>query len=190
MIATTSKRNLFFSMFFKNKGYSRSQSLKAFYKACKVPRVKPACADPISMVYLLYMQGTANRIAHILRNINVSSSFKPLNTIENSLRFVKDPIDPKDTKGVYLVRCSCGIPYIGETCRSIKQRIKEHVADIKHSWSCISALAEHSDKSKRHVCIEVSKVVARVDHFHHKKLREQSKSKGMPVTLIGMMGGN
>jgi len=103
---------------------------------------------------------------------NVSSSFKPLNTIKISLRSIKDPIDPKETKGVYLIPCSCGIPYIAETSRSIKQRIGEHAADIRHNHSCTSALAEHSVKSKHHVCIEESKVIVRVDHFHHRKLRE------------------
>jgi len=101
----------------------------------------------------------------------MTSSFKPLKTIKNSLRSVKDPIDPKDTKGVYLVPCFYGIPYIGETGRSIKQRIIKHVADIKHNRSRTSTLVEHAEKSKHHVCIEESKVIARVDHFHHKKLR-------------------
>ena len=44
--------------------------------------------------------------------------------------------------------------------------------DIRHNWSCTSALAEHVEKSCHHVCIEDSKVVARVDHFRHRKLRE------------------
>jgi len=39
---------------------------------------------------------------------------------------------------------------------------------ISHSPS----LAEHAEKSKHHVCIEESKVIARVDHFHHNKLTE------------------
>lgn len=98
--------------------------------------------------------------------------FKPLNTIKNSLRSVKDPIEPKDSKGVYLVPCSCGIPYIGETGRSIKQRINEHATNLRHNLSPSSVLAEHAKKSKHHVFTEESKVIAKVDHFHHRKFRE------------------
>ena len=71
-----------------------------------------------------------------------------------------------------MIPCSCGTPYIGETGRSIRQRIQEHVVDIRHNRSRTLALAEHVEKSCQHFCIEDSKVVARVDHFHHRKLRE------------------
>ena len=95
--------------------------------------------------------------------------FKPYHTIQSSLRSVKDPIFPKDGKGVYLIPCSCGTPYIGETGRSISQRIQEHDADPKHSRSHSSALAEHAEKTNHHICIEDAKVIARIDHFHHRK---------------------
>ena len=75
-------------------------------------------------------------------------------------------------KGVYLIPCSCGTPYVGETGRSMRQRIREHVADIRHNRSHTSALVEHVEKSGHHVCIEDSKVIAKIHHFHHRKLRE------------------
>jgi len=90
------------------------------YSISNRDRVKATRDDPISKVHLPYIQGTTYRISHILKKINVASSFKPLNRIKNSLRSVKDTIDPYDSKGVYLVPFSCGIPYIGETSRSIK----------------------------------------------------------------------
>ena len=75
-------------------------------------------------------------------------------------------------KGVYLVPCSCGTPYIGETGQQINQRIHEHTKDIRHNFSRSSDLVEHAEKSKHHVCIEDSRVIARVGLFHHRKLRE------------------
>ena len=84
---------------------------------------------------------------------------------------MKYPIDPRCHKGVYLISCSCGKPYIGETGQSIMTRIQEHV-DIKHNHSKISALAEHSRKTNHHICVEDSQVVAKIDHYHHRKLRE------------------
>ena len=81
-------------------------------------------------------------------------------------------MNPKDGKGVYIIPCSCETPYIGETGQSINQRICQHAADLKHGRSRSSALAEHTEKTNHHICIEEAKVIARIDHFHHRKLRE------------------
>jgi len=86
-------------------------------------------------------------------------------------------------KGVYVIPCSCGTPYIGETGQSINQRIHEHVADIKHGRTCSSALAEHADKSRHHIYIEEAQVVAKVSHFHHRKLREALEIEKRPNNL-------
>ena len=86
-------------------------------------------------------------------------------------------------KGVYLIPCSCGTPYIGETGRSIHQRISEHAADLRHGRTKSSALAEHVDKTKHHVCIEEAKVVAKVALFHHRKLREAIEIEKSPNNL-------
>ena len=86
-------------------------------------------------------------------------------------------------KGVYVIQCSCGTPYIGETSRLINQRICEYAANIKHVKTRSSALEEHADKSKHHICIEESKVVARVSHFHHRKLREALEIEKRPNNL-------
>ena len=82
-----------------------------------------------------------------------------------------------------MVPCSYGTPYIGETSQSIRQRIFEHDADIRHNRSRTSALAEHAGKSCHHVCIEDSKVIAKVDHFHHRKLREAIEIERHPRNL-------
>ena len=132
---------------------------------------------------VINLKDSTNKIARVLRKHNVSSSFKPLNTIRNSLKSVKDPIDPRDGKGVYIIPCSCGTLYIGETGRSINQRICEHAADIKHGRSCSSTLAEHAEKTNHHICIEEAKVIARIDHFHHRKLREALEIEKRPVNL-------
>ena len=139
---------------------------------------------------LPFIQGTTDRIARILRKHRVSSSFKPLNTIHSSLNSVKDPVNPRDGKGVYLIPFSCGTSYIGETGRSISQRICEHVADIRHGRSRTSALAEHVEKTNHHICIEEAKVLARIDHFHHRKLREALEIEKRPINLNRDIGWN
>ena len=134
-------------------------------------------------VNIPYIQGTTDRIARILRKYDVPTTFRPLNTIRGSLRSVKDSIDPKDMKGVYLIPCSCGTPYIGETGRSINQWISEHSADLRHGRTKSSALAEHAGKTMHHVCIEDAQVIAKVAQFHHRKFREALEIEKRPNNL-------
>jgi len=88
------------------------------------------------------------------------------------MRSVKDNIDRQQLKGLYKIDCSCGKSYIGETGRSLKITLKEHAADIKNERSRTLALAEHSSKTKHHVCLEDAKVIAREDNYHKRKIRE------------------
>ena len=155
---------------FKKNGYRRHQGIKAFKKA-ENPKNKQPMEDCAGKVHLPYILGTIDKISYILKK-NIKTSFKPMNTINRCLKSIKDPIDPKYHKGVYLVPCSCGKTYIRETGRSISTRIQEHVADIKHNHSKTSALAEHSSKTNHHICIENSSVVSKIDHYHHRKFRE------------------
>jgi len=67
--------------------------------------------------------------------------------------------------------------------RFINQRIHKHVADIRHNRSHSSDLVEHVANSKHHVCIENSQVIARVDHFHHRKLREAIEIEKHSINL-------
>lgn len=116
---------------FHSNGYSKNQCLKYFLKVEKGPMIKKELRDRFSGVDLLFIQGTTDKIARFLRKHKVPSTFRPKNTIKSSLKSVKDHVDPKNMKGVYLIPCSYGTPYIGEINRSINQRIHEHSVDKK-----------------------------------------------------------
>ena len=75
-------------------------------------------------------------------------------------------------KGVYKTPCSCGDAYIGETGRSIEIRLKEHSADLRHERIKNSAIAEHSHKTKHHISLENSIVLAIVPNYYRRKVRE------------------
>lgn len=168
---------------FNNIGYSKHQCLKAFLKANNGLKIIKESKNRFSSVHVPFIQGTTNKIARILRKHKVPSNFRPLNTIEISLRSVKDPVYSKDMKGVYVIPCSCGTPYIGETSRSINQRVHEHATNIKHGRTWSSALAEQVGKTKHHMCIEEAKVIVRISHFHHRKFREAIEIKRRPSNL-------
>ncbi len=160
---------------FENNGYSKIQGLRAFLNVSKRPKPRKEPSDLVGSVQLPFIQGTTNKIARILRKHNISLTFRPFNTIGRSLRSVKDVLNPKNMKGVCLISCSYGTPYIGETGHSINQRIHEHVVDIRHCKAWSSALAKHMGKTKHHICLEESKAIVRIDHFHHRKFREATE---------------
>lgn len=126
----------------------------------------------------------------ILKKHKVPLIFRPLNTIWSSLRSMKDPLNPKDGKGVYVIPCSCGTPYIGEVGRSINQRILEHTTEIKHWRSHSPAFAEHAEKTNHHICIEEASVIERIDHFHHRKFKEDFEIERRPINLNREDGWN
>ena len=76
-----------------------------------------------------------------------------------------------------------GTMYIGETRHSNNHTILEHVLDIKHAMSCSSSLDEHAKNTNHHICIEEARFIARIDHFHHRKLRESLEIEGWPINL-------
>ena len=132
-------------------------------------------------------------INYNLKNHKVHSTFKPFNTIQSSLRSVKDPVDPKNMKSVYIIPFSCGTPYVGEIDHSIKQRIQEHATDIKHGRTHFSNIkhgrthsstsAEHTKKRKHHIYIEDLRVTAKIDHFLQPKFRETIEIEKRPSNL-------
>ena len=65
--------------------------------------------------YLPYIQGVTDKISRILKKSNITTSLKPLETIKQKMKSVKDTIDPKQLRGVYNIPCSCNTSYICET---------------------------------------------------------------------------
>lgn len=141
-------RKLISLIFYINNGYSRHQCLRAFLKVGKSPKIKKDLKYQFSGVHLSFIQRTTDKISRILKKHKVPSTFRPLKTIQISLRSVKDPMDPNYGKGIYVILWSCGTSYIGETSRLINKRIQEHALNIKHRRSHSSTLAERVEKKK------------------------------------------
>jgi hypothetical protein len=156
---------------FKNIGYRDRDIKKAIDKK---DRRTSAQNDQNSNIkaFLPYIQGVTDKIAKVLKRKDIMTSFKPLITIRQRMKSVKEPIDHQQGKGIYKVSCSCGKCYIGETGRSFQVRIKEHEANIRNERTHTSALAEHSLKTKHHVCLEDTKILAKEDHYYKRHLRE------------------
>jgi len=118
------------------------------------------------------VQGVTDKLAKILLKKNIKTSFKPLTTIRQRMKSVKDNPEHLQQKGVYIINCSCGEQYIGETGRLVSIRLKEHSADIRWERTRSSALAEHAGKTNHHICLENTKVIANEKHHFKRKVRE------------------
>ena len=149
---------------FKGLGYKENDIKIAIQKAEKrMLSHEPKARDQPEggRVFLPYIHGVTDKNAKVLRRKNISTQFSTPGTIRQSMRSVKDDIDKHQLKGVYKIDCSCGKSYIGETGHSLQTRLKEHGADIKNGRSRTSALAEHSLKTKHHICLESASIIAR-----------------------------
>jgi hypothetical protein len=75
--------------------------------------------------------------------------------------------------GIYKMLCSCHIPYIGETGRSIKIRFDEHVKDITQKRTTNSALASHiHDNSDHHLSPDSPSLIEMEPRYYHQKFKE------------------
>ena len=60
----------------------------------------------------------------------------------------KDTVDPAKQDGmVYRIPCECGKVDIGETGRSMQERIKEHERDIRLALTQTSGISEHAHET-------------------------------------------
>jgi len=113
----------------------------------------------------------------------IRTSFLPPKTPKRNLKYLKDRIDPKQHRGVYHINCSCGCPYIGEIGISVAKWISKHSGDLRHDRIKNSALTEHSNTMKHHICIEDTEVVARVVHYTKRHLWKVVEIEKYPKNL-------
>ena len=83
-----------------------------------------------------------------LEQQSIRTVFKSETTFRSHLVRSKDTIDQAKQDGVvYRIHCECGKVYIGETGRSMHERIKEHDRDIRLARTQTSAISEHDHKT-------------------------------------------
>lgn len=78
---------------FANLGYSSKSILKAINKAKYGNNINKTKKPVTSNAYLPYIQGVTDKIAKILRKKDIKTSFKPLSTIKQKMKSVKDSQD-------------------------------------------------------------------------------------------------
>ncbi|XP_041428582.1 uncharacterized protein LOC121396973 [Xenopus laevis] len=103
-----------------------------------------------------------------------------------------------ESKGViYMLKCPCGLVYVGQTIRNVKTRIKEHKGDIRNykpGSQTDTTVARHFNEAKhRHgqlkwVVLEVVQPLSRGGNFKQKMLQREAKwiSKLNSLAPVGL----
>jgi hypothetical protein len=121
-------------------GYNPQQIQRAM--AQTIPTTKKE-DKPVSTAYPPYTQTTFGRLSRILAKHNIKSVALPYRKIARYLPPFKEATGLR-TLGIYSILCECGSVYIGQSGRTIQQRIKEHSRHTKLAQPNKSAVAEHS----------------------------------------------
>ena len=118
----------------------------------------------------------------------ISTALKPHQTLRQLLVAPKDKTKTEDKSGVvYRVPCdTCDKVYVGETKRTLGERLKEYCAKTASNQS---ALAEHSTLTGHTPKLEDVKVLRREDKFMHRKVREAICIKQETSPTLNRDGG-
>lgn len=93
---------------------------------------------------MTYDSHTFNSISKSLCKENIALAPSSNTKLKSLLNSTKDKQNKIDLPGVYRATCShCSTVYIGQTRRSLKVRMREHLNDIRNCDAYKSGLAEH-----------------------------------------------
>ena len=85
----------------------------------------------------------------------------------------KDTVDPTKQDGVVCkIPCECSRVYIGETGRSMHERIKEHDRDTRLARTQSSAVSEHSNATGHYPLWDEVKFIDRDPHWYTRRVKE------------------
>ena len=74
----------------------------------------------------------------------------------------------------------CGKSYIGQTGRSIHDRLKEHITNTNHKRLSKSTIVDHSFKSNHLICFDQTKILAHTSHYPTHLIREALEIENNP----------
>ena len=141
-------------------------------KARTAPKKEPV-AEFKSTAVLPYVQGVSEPLRRCLEQQGIRTVFKSETTLRSHLVRPKDTVDPVKQDGVvYRIPCECGKVYIGETGRSMHERIKEHDRDIRLSRTQTSAVSEHAHKTGHYPLWNEVKFIDRDPHWYTRRVKE------------------
>ncbi|XP_035433678.2 uncharacterized protein LOC118265072 [Spodoptera frugiperda] len=164
-------------------GYQMNGRFKQL-KKCGQPQGK---RQPI---YLPYIQGVTDKIGSLLvRKYSIPTIYQRGTTIKQLVSKPKNDLRLQKP-GIYKIKCSCGMYYIGRTGRPIATRFKEHKVALKNKEIKKSAIAEHVlDSGPGHSIEDRVEVISNDPCDHSRIVRETIEiRKHNPFTFNRVVG--
>ena len=114
------------------------------------PTAAPSLKPP-RYVKIPYLGPSSQKLCSELRRFGFKAAFYPVRTTSNLIS-LKDPTPPLKKSGIYKASCEdCGAVYFGQTGRSFRTRIMEHLNEYHKAIKATrntkrpeSAIADHS----------------------------------------------
>ena len=149
-----------------------SSFVQKISKARTAPKKEPV-AEFKSTAVLPHVQGVSEPLRRCLEQQGIRTVFKSETTLRSHLVRPKDTVDPATQDGViYRIPCECGKVYIGETGRSMHERIKEHDRDIRLARTQTSAVSDHVHKTGHYPLWNEVKFIDRDPHWYNRRVKE------------------
>ena len=96
----------------------------------------------------------------------------------------KDTLEPTKQDGVaYKIPCECCKVYIGETGRTMLERIKEHDRDTRLARKQTSALSEHANEVGHVPIWDKVKFIYRDPHWYTRRVKEAIHTRLHPNNI-------
>ena len=129
--------------------------------------------DAKKKIFLPYVKGVSERIEKVCRQLNIHTVFKSNGTLRQSLMRVKNRRPVEARRGVvYEVPCrDCNCRYIGETGRSLQERLKEHRYAVQTA-NMNNGIAAHAWNQQHQVDWDGAEVKMCKQHLWKRKVLE------------------
>ncbi|KAJ4431302.1 hypothetical protein ANN_19899 [Periplaneta americana] len=132
--------------------------------------------EPTKKAFIPFCGSVSHKISRILQKVNIKTIHKPQSKIRSHLRQVKDSQGLR-TPGIYKIPCECGEVYIGQTGRTIEDRIKEHKRNLRLYYPEKSAMAQHSIEKEHKILFDHTKVINKSSHYWDRTIKEAIEIK-------------
>ncbi|KAJ4432648.1 hypothetical protein ANN_21271 [Periplaneta americana] len=121
--------------------------------------------------FIPFCGSVSHKISRTLQKLNIKTIHKPQRKIRSHLRQVKDSQGLR-TPGIYKIPCECSEVYIGQTGRTIEDRIKEHKRNLRLYYPEKSAVAQHSIEKEHKILFDHTKVINKSSHYWERTIKE------------------
>ena len=146
-----------------------TRMIKRNWQAPLAHRPASSLVMPRAMVVISYVRHVSESIRQILTPLEIRTCCRPHRTLRQTLVNLKDRIPLQQRAGVvYRIPCgTCPRVYVGQTCRMLNHRLKEHKRALTSGNLAQSAIAEHAAHESHVIDWKEPKVVERDVHSGH-----------------------